>query len=152
MSDGDKLRRDHYQKLMKLRFEEEEKEHLTFHPNISYLAKKSGKSKMELNEEMMKKYQEKKMKREAKIQLEKKEREKLELESCTFAPKTKDCPQYVKRIAKSMTLVRAVRKEEENAKKSNVPVSYTVFVNIYFYFFNFINILIGTTCEMGLIN
>jgi hypothetical protein len=133
MSDGDKLRRDHYQKLMKSRLEEEEKEHLTFHPNISYLAKKTGKSKIELDKEMMKKINENKVKRDTQRQLDIEEREKKEFEACTFAPKTKDCPQYVKRIAKSMTLVRAVRKQEEDAKTSNAPVRFISIINYIIY-------------------
>ena len=42
-------------------------------------------------------------------QIELKKRHEEEMDGCTFSPKTVECPAYVKRIAKSMAVVRAAR-------------------------------------------
>jgi hypothetical protein len=48
-----------------------------------------------------------------------KEKELKELEACTFAPQTKDCPAYIKRIAKSMAVVKAARSSDQTSIQHN---------------------------------
>jgi hypothetical protein len=60
--------------------------------------------------------------KEAAIQQEKARRAALEakaseLNECTFHPVTNDAPEYVKRIAQSMALARAVRPQDPSAQK-----------------------------------
>jgi hypothetical protein len=46
------------------------------------------------------------------------ERAQEELKDCTFNPQTKECPSYVKRIAKSMQVVKAARAAEQASMRS----------------------------------
>lgn len=55
---------------------------------------------------------EKALKRDEARAREIKERHEAELQECKFAPTIKDCPAYVKRIAKSMSVMRAARGQE----------------------------------------
>jgi hypothetical protein len=45
------------------------------------------------------------------------QREKEELQACTFEPKTKDCPAYVKRIARSLSVVRKSQAADEQPSR-----------------------------------
>ena len=62
------------------------------------------------------------MKREAKLFAEKQRRaaQNAELDDfseCTFHPKISEAPAYVKKIARSMSLSRSVRREQEEKKE-----------------------------------
>ncbi len=45
------------------------------------------------------------------------EAEAAQLAECTFSPRVHDAPEYVKRIARSMALTRAVKASEPTAAK-----------------------------------
>ena len=49
------------------------------------------------------------------------EQEEKELDGCTFTPQTRDCPAYVKRIAKSMQIVKAARQADPNLNIAAKP-------------------------------
>ena len=54
--------------------------------------------------------------------LQQKEDEKVA--ECTFTPQTTECPSYIKRIAKSMQVVRAARRlSESNRSPDEKPPS-----------------------------
>ena len=46
-------------------------------------------------------------------------RREEELRDCSFHPETTVCPSYIKRIAKSMAMVKAARAEHKNLRKMN---------------------------------
>jgi hypothetical protein len=50
-------------------------------------------------------------------------RQKAELEGCTFRPQTIDCPAYIKRIARSLSVVKAAKAHsgEDNIEANSKP-------------------------------
>jgi hypothetical protein len=116
MSRGDMLKRDTTNRMMRLRNDQEELADMTFKPEITTKAKKIGDSGNKVSIKDTNKFleaaAEKKVRKdnERLAALERKEQE--ELEACTFAPQTTECPAYVRRIAKSMAVVRAARSAE----------------------------------------
>eukprot|EP01034_Spumella_vulgaris_P021661 gene21661-27702_t len=113
MSRGDLLKKDTNRRMLKLQNEQQELSNMTFQPQISHYAKENGtKSVLQLSadpSQFLDWYQNKNQEREAGRQQELKRREDAEVASCTFSPKTIDCPAYVRRIAKSMAVVKAAR-------------------------------------------
>jgi hypothetical protein len=53
------------------------------------------------------------------LELQKKKEEE-ESKDCTFSPKTIDCPEYVKRIAKSMAIVKSARNTSDFTSDINM--------------------------------
>lgn len=128
LSKGDLLKRESAQKLNKVRTEQEQLAAATFQPVISkYATKKQIKSKLNLTQppgEFMEEYQrdleKKQQTRESLLQQKNAE----ETKECTFKPQTTECPSYIKRIAKSMQVVRAARKlNEANKSPDQKPPS-----------------------------
>ena len=124
MSRGDQMRRETNQRMMRLRLEQKELSELTFQPEITKKAEKIGKTVIasKLSEDPSKiiawaKTEEQKKEDYRSQQL--KEKELKELEACTFAPQTKDCPAYIKRIAKSMAVVKAARSSDQTSIQHN---------------------------------
>ena len=126
LSRGDLLRKENNKRMMKLRCDQELMTELTFKPHITKKAQKqsvdSKITKMSIITDpgqYLQAQEEKRKKREEVVSAELKKRENDEMESCTFAPKTKECPAYVKRIAKSMAIMRAARTgaQEEDSDK-----------------------------------
>ena len=101
---------------MKLRCDQEQMTELTFKPVITKKAMKQA-SEQKVNKpslstdpaQYLQTLKDKQKQKEEAFEVEKKQREEQELAECTFAPKTKECPAYVKRIAKSMAVMRAAR-------------------------------------------
>jgi hypothetical protein len=115
MSRGDLLRKETTHRMMKLKTEQDLLSHATFKPQISKRAQSAGRSRLQLStdpEAFIAKHHESIMKRVEESKESQNRRAEKELEGCTFAPQTKECPEYVKRIAKSMTIVRAARNSE----------------------------------------
>ena len=111
MSRGDLLKKETNQRLLKLQKEQEELKKLTFKPQVSKMAQNS-KSTLKLNEDPSgyiqrhtRSEKEKDAYRAAMLQ----QKELNESRGCTFAPQTKECPAYVKRIARSLSIVKAAR-------------------------------------------
>ena len=115
MSRGDQMKRITANRMMRMRSEEEELQENTFKPQISKKAQ-AAPCKVSLSKntsKFLEIHRDKALKREAERLdiLEKRERD--EISKCTFAPATKDCPAYVRRIAKSMAVVRSTRAQTE---------------------------------------
>jgi hypothetical protein len=111
LSRGDLLKRETAHRMLKLRLEQEELQKHTYRPELSRLAK-SMKSTLQLSEHsdsyidrVRAASQEKESMRLSIL----KEREQNETVDCTFRPITRDCPAYVKRIARSLSIVKSAR-------------------------------------------
>ncbi len=124
MSRGDLLKRETNNRMMRMRSDQEELQEMTFKPEITKKGKQAAAQKISLTHDPAKfldlqkeKAQRKESERLALLE----KREKEELEKCTFAPATKDCPAYVRRIAKSMAVVRAARTTPEEAQDNQKP-------------------------------
>ena len=112
MSRGDMLKRDTTNRMMRLRSDQEELSEMTFKPEITTKAKKineASKVSIKDTEKFLEMAKEKAQRKEGERLAELEKRERAEIDSCTFAPQTKECPAYVRRIAKSMAVVRAAR-------------------------------------------
>jgi hypothetical protein len=112
MSQGDFLRKETNRSMLKLQSEQSELSNMTFQPQISSYSRKAGKSVLQSTAdgpnfmEWMKASNLKKEQRRIEIMRERAEQEETD---CTFKPQTTECPAYVKRIAKSMSIVKAAR-------------------------------------------
>ena len=117
---GDALKSMSYKRLMKTRAEQEEQNELTFRPEISLLAKKKVNNNTLKDPVIV--WQQKLEQQKLKLEQKKLEDEVNEKKECTFAPKYKKCPQYMKRIAMSMAAIRETRKrEQEGGQKASRP-------------------------------
>ena len=113
MSRGDLLRKETNHRMTRLKLEQEQANELTFQPELSHKAELEGKSVIkqvtESNQVFIDWYKEKQERLEEKRKQSLAERNQKELANCTFTPKTKECPSYIKRIAKSMAVVKAIQ-------------------------------------------
>lgn len=117
---GDALKSMSYKRLMKTRAEQEEQNELTFRPEISELAK--NKINKNTVRDPVVVWQQKLEQQKLKLEQKKLEEETNEKKECTFVPKYKKCPQYMKRIAMSMAAIRETRKrEQDGSHKANRP-------------------------------
>lgn len=111
LSRGDLLKKETSQRMLKLKMEQEELKKLTFKPEVSKRAQ-NMKSTLMLQEDP-----DGYVSRQLKMEKDKeayrlmiiRQREANEIDGCTFAPATKDCPAYVKRIARSLSIVKSAR-------------------------------------------
>jgi hypothetical protein len=112
MSLADHQRKENNRRALKLEAEQNELVNMTFHPKISNLGKERGKSVLQLSSDnsqfldWLKASNERKEQKRLEII---RQREEEEAKDCTFSPKTTECPAYVKRIALSMSIVKAAR-------------------------------------------
>lgn len=114
MSRGDLLKKETNQRLLKLRMEQEELKKLTFTPQVSKMAQKSQ-STLKLNEDpkgYIQRHTRAEKEKDAFRRAMLEQREQNESLGCTFVPQTKECPAYVKRIARSLSIVKAARTVE----------------------------------------
>jgi len=112
MSKGDLQRKENKHRMVRLKTEQEALAGLTFQPEISQRARSAGRSRLQLSTDsslFLEKYRIDQEKLDEKRRSEQNERKQHELDGCTFQPRTKECPSYVKRIAKSMALARAIK-------------------------------------------
>mmetsp|Transcript_22203 Transcript_22203/g.32306 ORF Transcript_22203/g.32306 Transcript_22203/m.32306 type:complete len:754 (-) Transcript_22203:158-2419(-) len=116
MSRGDLHKRETNQRILRLRTEQEELQNLTFQPAINVNKHRPARSALQLKDNpggFLERHMIERKQQEAERAriLEMKAQE--ELKDCTFTPRTKDCPAYVKRIAKSLSVVKAARSVED---------------------------------------
>jgi hypothetical protein len=116
MSRGDLHKKETNSRILRLRTEQEELKNLTFQPQLSASKSRKARSSLQLQsnpggflERHMLEMRQQELDR-AKIH---QTRAEEELKDCTFTPQTKECPAYVKRIAKSLSVVKAARSQEE---------------------------------------
>jgi hypothetical protein len=120
LSRGDALRKEANNRMLKLKADQEELAGVTLQPAISSKAKELGKSylkviKDENSQQYLEWLKEKEKKLQEKREMEQKRREEAEVAGCTFAPKTIECPAYIKRIKNSMDLVKKARSSDSVA-------------------------------------
>eukprot|EP01035_Chromulina_nebulosa_P024398 gene24398-31762_t len=111
LSRGDFFRKETNRRMLKMQNDELEQSALTFQPKLSAYAE-NAKSALQLNNDpsyFLDWFKEKVTEKENLRQLELQRRAEEEVSNCTFSPKTIDCPEYVKRIAKSMSIVKSAR-------------------------------------------
>lgn len=111
MSVGDALKKKNALMKLKMQANQEELADATFKPQLTEYAKKS-KSVLQLDAEpgqFLDWYREATLKKEHKRVAMLREKDEAEQVECTFTPTTRPCPTYVKRIAKSMAIVKAAR-------------------------------------------
>lgn len=111
LSRGDALKRENAVRLMRLRAEAEQLEGITFAPTIN---PRSATAESRLGVHLdpaayMARLAEETAAAAERAKFAAEEQKREELAECTFKPATHDAPEYVKRIARSMALARAVR-------------------------------------------
>lgn len=112
MSVADHQRKENNRRALKLEAEQNELVNMTFQPKLSKFAASKGKSVLQLsadNTQFLEWLKQNNLKKEQKRLEIMREREEAEKKDCTFSPKTTECPAYVKRIALSMSIVKAAR-------------------------------------------
>ena len=123
LSSGDYHKRQSNQQMMRIRSEQEALADLTFRPNISKSAQNTrgvlsdfirnddpGKLRQYYNEKI----------KERDALKKKADEDKLlkELKDCTFTPAIIDCPEYIKKIAKSIQVVKGATNYSPNSSQS----------------------------------
>ena len=122
MSRGDLHRKETNQRILRLKTEQEELKNLTFQPAINQ--NKNIRSSLQLLDNpggFLERYTLEQQQYEI-------ERNKIlegkaldELKDCTFVPQTKECPSYIKRIARSLSVVKAAKVNEGKENYSEKP-------------------------------
>jgi hypothetical protein len=118
LSRGDFHKKETNQRILRLKTEQEELKNLTFQPtlvsNSSHL-QKQVRSTLQLHDNpggFLERHQlEQRQQEEMRMKILE-EREMNELKECTFSPEIIECPQYVKRIARSLAVVKAAKSSE----------------------------------------
>ena len=109
LSRGDAHKLETSRRLLRLKSEQDELRNLTFQPRLATSPTRQARSALQLRDNPGG-FMERHMNNLKQQDLERKkhaaQREKEELDQCTFAPKTRDCPAYVKRIARSLSVVK----------------------------------------------
>jgi hypothetical protein len=103
--------------MLKLQIEQNDLSSMTFQPKISNFARERGTSELQLSSnpsKFLEKYAQNQQEKQLLREKYEEEKKNLEIKECTFAPKTSECPEYVKRIAKSMAIVKAARNSSNN--------------------------------------
>ncbi|KAG7396304.1 hypothetical protein PHYBOEH_002485 [Phytophthora boehmeriae] len=120
LSRGDLLRRETTQRLMKLKMEQEEMASLTFRPQLSRMSERSeGKLKiLSSPETYLQRIQQQSQAHTIKQRRAMQEKEMGEFAECTFKPRTIEAPAYVQRIARSVSLTKALRAQEQAAARA----------------------------------
>ncbi len=111
LSFGDQMRVETKRRMMKMKAEEEELRRMPFKPQLSERAKQA-KGVLRISEDpssYLEWIKAKKDEQERERQLEAKRREEMEIQDCTFAPNTIECPAYIKRIAESISKMKSAR-------------------------------------------
>ncbi len=119
LSRGDLHKKETTQRILRLRNEQEELANLTFQPKINNLSRES-KSVLQILVDptgFLDRYSTTQKKNEDYRQKVMEEKSQAEFEVCTFKPTTKECPAYVKRIARSLSVVKSARQSSEPISK-----------------------------------
>lgn len=110
LSRGDLHKKETNQRILRLRQEQEELQNLTFQPSIN--DNKKVRSTLQLLDNPGG-FLERHMIEQKQAEMDRLRVQEMrvedELKECTFVPKTKECPAYVKRIARSLAVVRSAK-------------------------------------------
>ncbi|TYZ62317.1 hypothetical protein PybrP1_009481 [[Pythium] brassicae (nom. inval.)] len=120
LSRGDLLRRETTQRLMKLKMEQEEMAALTFRPQLNRVSERhEGKLKILTSPDTyLQRIQQQTHAHTIKQRRAVQEKELEEFAECTFKPRTIEAPAYVQRIARSMSLTKALRQQQLAATRA----------------------------------
>ena len=121
MSRGDHVRQITRRRLLKLKTEQRERRDATFRPKLQtrHRGMKTVEGWLRLSAEPGTYVD--RLRLEATLRGERRakaeaDRERKEMEGCTFKPTTHDCPAYVRRIAESMKVAREARPPQRDAR------------------------------------
>jgi hypothetical protein len=120
LSRGDAHKQETNRRLLKLKTEQEELRHLTFQPRMATSPSRATRSSLQLIDNpgaFMERHVHSLKQQEVERQKVLAQRQQQELELCTFLPKTKDCPAYVRRIARSLSVVKKQHGDEDQPSK-----------------------------------
>jgi hypothetical protein len=120
LSRGDAHKQETNRRLLRLKNEQEELRNLTFQPRMATSPTRQARSSLQLRDNpggFMERHMNNLKQQENERQKILEQREKEELQACTFEPKTKDCPAYVKRIARSLSVVRKSQAADEQPSR-----------------------------------
>jgi hypothetical protein len=109
LSRGDAHKQETSRRLLRLKTEQEELRNLTFQPRMATSPSRQARSSLQLRENpggFMERHMNTLKQNDAERKKILQQRQQEELQSCTFMPKTRDCPAYVKRIARSLSVVK----------------------------------------------
>lgn len=123
LSSGDQMRVETKRRMLKMKAEEEELQRMPFKPQLSDRAKQA-KGVLRISEDpssYLEWIKAKKDEQERERLLEMKRREEMEVQECTFAPNTIECPAYIKRIAESISKMKSARSSGSIDSDSNKP-------------------------------
>lgn len=113
LSRGDLHKKEINQRILKLKTEQEELKNLTFQPTINDVSTmKHIRSTLQLQDNpggFLERHQLEKQQNEIQRHKILEERMEKELQECTFTPEIIECPQYIKRIARSLAVVKAAK-------------------------------------------
>lgn len=119
LSLGDKFKHEAKLKMLQIEIEQETQAALTFKPELSRKGKEVQ-GKLRINEDpgaYLEWIKNKRQEQEKERMMEQKRREDEEAQECTFAPRTTQCPAYIKRIAESISKMKSARgPSEERAR------------------------------------
>ncbi|KAL3665952.1 hypothetical protein V7S43_008751 [Phytophthora oleae] len=120
LSRGDLLRRETTQRLMKLKMEQEEMAALTFRPQLNRMSERhEGRLKILSNPDTyLQRIQQQSQAHTIKQRRAIQEKEMGEFAECTFKPRTIEAPAYVQRIARSVSLTKALRVQQQAAARA----------------------------------
>ncbi|KAG7385348.1 hypothetical protein PHYPSEUDO_001562 [Phytophthora pseudosyringae] len=120
LSRGDLLRRETTQRLMKLKMEQEEMAALTFRPQLNRVSDRyEGRLKiLSSPDTYLQRVQQQSQAHSIKQRRAIQEKELGEFAECTFKPRTIEAPAYVQRIARSVSLTKALRAQQQAAART----------------------------------
>ncbi|ETN02240.1 hypothetical protein PPTG_16491 [Phytophthora nicotianae INRA-310] len=120
LSRGDLLRRETTQRLMKLKMEQEEMASLTFRPQLNRKSERyEGRLKILSDpDSYLQRIQQQSQAHTTKQRRAIQEKEIGEFAECTFKPRTIEAPAYVQRIARSVSLTKALRAQQQAAARA----------------------------------
>lgn len=121
LSRGDLLRRETTQRLMKLKMEQEEMAVLTFRPQLNRVSERhEGRLKiLSSPDTYLQRIQQQSQAHTIKQRRALQEKELEEFAECTFKPRTIEAPAYVQRIARSVSLTKALRQQRQATSKAS---------------------------------
>ena len=123
MSRGDLHKKETNNRILRLRTEQEELKNLTFQPHLSASKSRKARSSLQLQANpggFLERHMLEEKQKDIERSRSKQEKEDKELDKCTFKPETRECPAYVQRIARSLSVVKAAR-SQENPLPSSKP-------------------------------
>jgi hypothetical protein len=112
LSRGDLHKKETNQRILRLKTEQEELKNLTFQPEINRNSQKNIRSTLQLHDNpggFLERHQLEQQQQELMRKKILEERAVEELRGCSFTPEIIECPPYIKRIARSLAVVKGAK-------------------------------------------